>query len=115
MKKRLILPILLLLFIVTSCSGGSDEVVITPPNNNDVTYSGEISPIISSSCLNCHTDPPVNNAPMSLTTFQNVKDAVTGRGLIGRIANGSMPPAGNPLSAAQVQSFRDWETGGFKQ
>ena len=113
MKKLLILPILLLLFIVTSCSGGSDEVVITPPS--DVTYNGDISPIISGRCLNCHTDPPVNNAPMSLTTFQNVQDAVTGRGLIGRIANGSMPPAGNPLSAAQVQKFRDWETGGFKQ
>ena len=114
MKKLLILPILLLLFIVTSCSGGSDEVVITPPAN-DVTYNGDISPIISGSCLTCHTDPPVNNAPMSLTTLQNVKDAITGRGLIGRIANGSMPAVGNPLSAAQVQKFRDWETGGFKQ
>lgn len=112
MKKLLILPILLLLFIATSCSSGSeDDVIIIPPV--DVTYAGNVKAIIDGACLNCHTDPLANGAPMPLLTLANVQEAVQNRGLIGRVENGTMPPAGN-LSAAQVQAIKDWETGGFK-
>lgn len=109
MKKLLFLSFMLLIFIVTSCSSDSDDM--NNPNG-DVTYSGSIKNIIDGNCLGCHTEPPVNGAPMSLVTFQNVKDAVTGRGLIGRVENGTMPPNGT-LSAAQVQAIKDWQTGGF--
>jgi len=114
MKKLLVLPILLLLFVATSCSSSSaDEVIITPVN--DVTYASNIKVFIDSSCLNCHSDPPVNSAPMSLTTYQDVKESVMNRDLIGRVENGSMPPSGANLSAAQVQVIKDWQAGGFKQ
>ena len=114
MKKLLVLPMLLLFFVVTSCSSSSeDEVIITPAN--DVTYTGDIKVIIDSSCLNCHSDPPINSAPMSLTTYQDVKESVMNRDLIGRIENGSMPPSGANLAATQLQAIKDWEVGGFKQ
>ena len=114
MKKLLLLPMLLLFFVVTSCSSSSDdEVIITPAN--DITYTGNIKVIIDSSCLNCHSDPPVDGAPMSLTTYQDVKESVMDRDLIGRVENGSMPSSGDNLSAAQVQAIKDWEIGGFKQ
>lgn len=100
---------MLLIFVVTSCSSDSDDM--TNPIE-DVTYSGTVKNIIDGNCLGCHTEPPVNGAPMSLVTYQNVKDAVTGRGLIGRVENGTMPPNGT-LSAAQVQAIKDWESGGF--
>ena len=115
MKKLIILPILLLLFIITSCSSGSeDEVIIKPPVNNNVTYAGMIKAIIDGNCLDCHTDPLANGAPMPLITLANVQEAVQNRGLIGRVENGSMPPVGNDLSAAQVQAIKDWQAGGFK-
>ena len=114
MKKLLVLPMLLLFFVVTSCSSSSDdEIIITPAN--DVTYTSDIKVIIDSSCLNCHSDPPVNSAPMSLTTYQDVKESVMNSDLIGRVENGSMPSIGDNLSATQVQAIKDWEVGGFKQ
>ena len=114
MKKLLVLPMLLLFFVVTSCSSSSDDEIIIIPTN-DVTYTGDIKVIIDSSCLNCHSDPPVNSAPMSLITYLDVKESVINRDLIGRVENGSMPPSGANLSAAQVQAIKDWEVGGFKQ
>jgi len=115
MKKFIYLSILLLLFIMTSCSSNSEEVIVNPPVNNNITYTANVKTIIDSNCLNCHTSPPVNGAPMSLTTFLSVRDAVTGRGLINRVENGTMPPAGNPLTSTQVQTIKDWEAGGFKE
>ena len=115
MKKLLFLPILLLLFIVASCSSGSeDEVIIKPPTGNDVTYAGNVKVIIDSNCLNCHTDPLANGAPMPLLTLANVQEAVQNRGLIGRVESGNMPQGGTPLTAPQVQTIKDWQTGGFK-
>lgn len=114
MKKLLVLPILLLFFVVTSCSSSSDdEVIITPVN--DITYTGNIKAIIDSSCLNCHSDPPVSGAPMSLTTYQDVKESVMNSDLIGRVESGNMPQGGTPFTAAQVQAIKDWETGSFVQ
>ena len=116
MKKLLILSIFSLLFIYSSCSSGSENPTMdpTPPNNEDVTYAGTIKSIIDNNCIRCHSDPPVNDAPMPLITFANVRDAVQGRGLITRVANGTMPPDGAAdLTAAQVQAIRDWQSGGF--
>ena len=114
MKKLLILPILLLLFIVSSCSSGSEDEVIIKPPVVDVTYAGTVKAIIDGACLNCHTSPPANGAPMSLLTLANVQEAVQNRGLIGRVENGSMPPIGGDLTATQIQAIKDWESGGFK-
>lgn len=114
MKKLLILPILLLLFIVASCSSGSEDEVIIKPPSGDVTYGGNVKVIIDSNCLNCHTDPLANGAPMPLLTLANVQDAVQSRGLIGRVESGNMPQGGTPLTASQVQTIKDWQTGGFK-
>jgi hypothetical protein len=52
---------------------------------------------------------------MSLTTYANVKDAVTSRGLISQIETGNMPKNGTKLSAAQIQNFKTWQTNGFPQ
>lgn len=113
MKKLVITIKVLLLFIVMSCSSGSDDdgEIMNPPNN-DVTYATTVKTIIDSNCLGCHGNPTANNAPMSLTTYDEVKSAVEARNLITRIENGSMPPAGN-LTASQIQAIKDWESGGF--
>jgi len=117
MKKIYSISTLLLILFIYSCSSSSnDDVIITPPNNNnDVTYTNDVKPIIDNNCLNCHTNPPQNGAPMPLTTYDNVKEAVQNRGLIGKIESGAMPKNGTPLSTSQVQTVKDWQTGGFIQ
>jgi len=77
------------------------------------TYTINIAPIINGNCLNCHQSPPINSAPMSLTTYTDVKNAVQTRGLIGRVENGSMPKNGTPLTTEQIQLIKDWMAGGF--
>lgn len=114
--KKYIFPIVNILFIVViiSCSNDSDDDDMLPPSNNDpVTYQLHVKPIIDGNCLNCHGNPTANNAPMSLTTYTEVKNAVQTRGLIVRVENGSMPLTGNDLSASQVQTIKDWRTDGY--
>ena len=111
MRKLFVLPIVLLLFIC-SCSTESDDGMIQLPAK-DVTYTATIKVIIDNNCLNCHVNPPINGASMSLITLENVREAILNRGLIGRVESGSMPPVGDFLSDTQIQALKDWQTGGF--
>ena len=113
MKKLFILSIFILLYGVSSCS--SDSETIDPPNNNNnVTYTGTIQAIIDGSCISCHGNPLASGAPMALLTSAEVKEAIQNRNLIGRIENGTMPPAGNQdLTADQIQAVKDWEANNF--
>ncbi len=113
MKKLFILPIALLLFI-SSCSTESEDGMNQLPAK-DVTYTATIKVIIDDNCLNCHVNPPINGASMSLITLENVSDAILNRGLIGRVESGSMPPVGDYLTDTQVQALKDWQTGGFQE
>lgn len=117
MKKFILPSVMAFALLISSCSNDSDDDVgpNDPPPNNNVTYANSVKSIIDNSCLNCHGNPPTNNAPMALTTYDNVKEAVENRGLIGRVENGTMPPTGSNLTNSQVQAIKDWQTGGFKQ
>lgn len=118
MKNLKYLSILLCLLIFITCTSDNDEDMDPFPDpdpNPAVTYTNTVKGIIDSKCLDCHSNPPKNGAPMSLTTYDNVKDAVNSRGLIGRVQDGSMPPVGDDLTGEQVQAIKDWQTGGFKE
>jgi hypothetical protein len=117
MKNLLMLTGLFLIFFIVSCSnGGDDSPVIDPtPTPTNITYANTISGIVSSRCTSCHGSPPTNDAPMSLSTYNNVKDAVTSRGLINQIESGNMPKNGTKLSATQIQNFKTWQANGFPQ
>ena len=113
--KKLILPsVLCLSLLIFSCSNDSDNDVnpVDPPPNNNVTYTNAIKTIMDGNCTSCHGNPLTNGAPMPLLTFNNVKDAVQNRGLIGRVENGTMPPNGS-LTSSQIQAIKDWQTGGL--
>lgn len=106
---------LFLLFLsvsIISCSSNDDTET---PSQNEVTYTDNIKSIIDSNCLNCHGNPVANGAPMSLTNFDEVKEAVMNRDLIGRVENGSMPLGGTPFTAAQVKAIKDWEAANYPQ
>ncbi len=127
MKLAPILVLCGLLIILGSCSGGdNNEGVMNPPDsngtpNNDnpaptasVGYQDDIRPIIQGNCTQCHADPPLQDAPMSLTTYDDVRNAVVNRGLLTRINSTSnpMPPTGL-LPMASRQLIQDWVDLGY--
>lgn len=114
MRKLITLFFFFLLFFI-SCSTDGEDPIIEPDPTNNVTYTSEIKPIIDDNCLNCHISPPLNGASMPLISFENVREAVENRDLIGRIESGSMPPVGDVLTAIQVQAVKDWKSGGFQK
>ena len=117
MKRLQIFTILILFLTFSACTSNSENETDPPGGTDpkDVSYEVHIKPIMTSKCTSCHKDPPINNAPMSLLTYQNVKDAVNNSGLINQVESGDMPPAGSDLSDAQVQLIKDWQKGGFKE
>ncbi len=81
-----------------------------------VTYEANVKPIIDTNCIFCHDTPPVNGAPMSLITYDEVVEAVENRNLIGRISamDGSVMPAGGPrLPQNLIDLVIQWEEEGF--
>lgn len=115
MNKLNFLMMGLVFSLLLSCGSDSgDDSDNMPPDNNDVTYAKNVKGIIDSRCISCHGDPPSNGAPMSLTTYQSVRDAVISRDLIGQVESGAMPPSGSDLSASQVNTIKEWKSGGYK-
>jgi len=105
------------LFILTACTNDSASDLIIPPPNV-VKYNRDVRPIIEGNCIPCHTDPPVNGAPMKLTTYDDVKYAINNRGLLDRIsrpqgAPGMMPNGGTRLPQNSIDLINKWKEDGF--
>ncbi len=118
--KPQIFPIVAVLFLLLGCTNDSESDLVdnTAPSAN--TYTNSIKSIINNNCISCHGNTPSRGAPMSLTTYQNVKDAITTRGLIDRIsraqgASGMMPLGGTRLSQSSIDQIVDWKNNGFPQ
>ncbi|MES2747860.1 MAG: hypothetical protein V4648_05750 [Bacteroidota bacterium] len=119
MKYKIPFIALSFLFFLPGCSNNSSDDLIDI-NPNQVKYSVQIKNIIETNCIFCHQDPPVNGAPMRLTTYDDVKNAVLNRGLIDRIsrpqgAPGMMPNGGNRLPQALIDQIIAWQNEGFAQ
>ncbi|WP_372973441.1 hypothetical protein [Muriicola sp.] len=99
MKKITVLLIGAMVFAVgCSKSDNSEGAPMDDPNDDPtaLSYQSDIRPIIQGNCLSCHGNPPTQNAPMSLTTLNEVKSAIQNRGLLSRInsTTNPMPPNG---------------------
>ncbi|MBC9796990.1 hypothetical protein [Sinomicrobium weinanense] len=123
MKTKSIISVLSSTFFIVlltiSCSSSNDDDLNPDPDpdpdpGEEVTYVDDVQPIIQSNCLSCHSDPPQNNAPMHLTTYNAVKQAVENRGLLTRINSTSspMPPTGR-MSQANRNIIEEWVDQGF--
>ncbi|EAR14462.1 MULTISPECIES: hypothetical protein [Robiginitalea] len=135
-KMKVILGAVALAAVVSCSKGGDSDPVNDPPVNNPgngsgddsgdgsgdgagtdpVSYQADIAPIMSSSCTNCHGDPPTQAAPMALVTLAQVRSAVEDRGLISRINSTSnpMPPDGR-LPQATRDLIQAWVDQGFPE
>jgi hypothetical protein len=98
---RKIAPLLLILSLV-SCTNDSTSDLIDNSVLDSVSYNENVKPIINNNCISCHGTIPANGAPMSLATYQNVKDAVLNRGLIDRISRGEGEPGHMPLGGPRL-------------
>lgn len=107
--KNLIFACITCLFL-TNCSSDDDL------DNTDlkVTYTTDIRSIMNNNCTNCHGSPTSNGAPMPLTTFSEVKDAVENRDLIARINSLTNPmPQSGLIPKASRDLIQQWKDDGL--
>jgi len=122
MKKNTILISALLLgtVIVSSCTNDSSADLSGISDLDEVTYTNTVKSIIDNNCIMCHAATPINGAPMSLTTYENVKQAVQNRGLLDRISRaqgepGMMPNGGTRLPQALIDKVFAWSAQGLQE
>ncbi|WP_445455275.1 hypothetical protein [Flavobacterium sp. HNIBRBA15423] len=116
--KRKIIAILLGSLLLTSCTNDSESDLIEVTNEETITYTNYVKNVIDTNCIVCHGTTPSNGAPMSLTTYAFVKDAVLNRGLLSRIsreqgAQGMMPNGGTRLPQTTIDAIIKWQTDGL--
>jgi len=117
MKYNLPIVVFLMALLLPSCSDNSTDDLIRDSGSN-VTYTTKVKNIIDTNCLVCHKSPPINGAPMQLTTYQDVKNAILNGGLIDRIsrpqgAPGMMPNGGTRLPQQLINQIIQWQNEGF--
>lgn len=122
MKKDTILISAFVLgtILVSSCTNDSSADLLGIDDLDEVTYTNTVKSIIDNNCITCHAATPVNYAPMSLTTYENVKEAVQNRGLLDRIsraqgAQGLMPSGSTRLPQAVIDQVFTWSTQGLNE
>ncbi|MFN3754277.1 c-type cytochrome [Flavobacterium sp.] len=122
MKKNtfLILTLLVGTILVSSCTNDSSADLSGIDELDEVTYTNTVKSIIDNNCISCHATTPINGAPMSLTTYENVKDAVLTRGLLDRISRaqgepGMMPSGGTRLPQAVIDQVIAWDSQGLTE
>lgn len=120
MKQKFI-TITLGVLVCYGCTSVSEEDLIenAPPLDETTTYVGHVKTIIDNNCINCHSNPPENGAPMALLSYENVRDAVENRGLISRISSdnlGFLMPFGGPrLPQNLIDTVILWESEGLQE
>lgn len=116
--KVLLITLLGFAFLASCTNDSTADLIDTTPINEEITYQLNVKSIIDNNCVECHGTIPSNGAPMSLTTYENVKDAVLNNGLIERIIlengqSGLMPLGGPRLPQNRIDEIIKWETDGF--
>ena len=118
-KNLLFISIICLPLLNCTFNGGDDFIEVEIPDpDTPVTYNNDIKIIIDNNCIVCHNNPPVNGAPISLTTFSDVRNAVQNNNLINRISrqegeSGAMPAGGPRLPQNLIDQVITWQTDGL--
>lgn len=119
MNLRNLFTILSSALILAGCSNDdSSPAADMPAPAGSVTYNKDVKSIIDNNCIVCHAAVPQNGAPISLVTYNQVKDAVLKRSLIIRISleNGNnvlMPKGGPRLPQQTIDIVKKWEKDGL--
>ncbi len=119
MNPKKIFPMLVFASFLMSCSNDNPDTLMEDmPNDGTITYQQNVKSIINNNCISCHAATPRNGAPMSLVTYDQVKNAIQNRGLLNRISleNGNsllMPQGGPRLPQATIDIIVQWQKDGL--
>jgi mono/diheme cytochrome c family protein len=118
MKLRNLTYVLLTVLMFNCSYNNEDDLVEDDPVVEEmVTYNGQVKSIIDTNCIACHNNPPVNGAPMSLITYQDLRNAVENGNLMARISTNDigavMPPGGPRLPQNLIDLIAQWQADGF--
>lgn len=119
MKNVLAVVCFVFLFLL-GCSNDSESDLTDPQNDDEnefVTYNGDIRAVINNNCLGCHSSPPTNGAPFSLTTYTQVKNTAENGSLLTAISKQTgearaMPPTGR-MPQATIDLVEQWIADGL--
>lgn len=83
-----------ILFLLTIASCTKKDVPQTPASTK-ITYDGHVKKIMNGYCYTCHSGSSAS-AGLRLETYDQVRNAITNKGLLDRINNDNapMPPSG---------------------
>ena len=98
-----------------ACSNDSEDDMQNP---DPITYTNDVKAIIDANCLNCHSDPPTNGAPIALVTYNQARNSTENGTLISRIQrqeseSGAMPLGTPRLSQSLIDVIVQWRDDGF--
>jgi uncharacterized membrane protein len=119
MNAKTLFIALLFSSILVSCTNDNPSTLMDDtPMEGLTTYNQNVKSIIDNNCVVCHAAVPKNGAPMSLVTYDQVKEAVLNRGLLTRISlengNSSLMPNGGPrLPQVTIDMIIKWEKDGL--
>lgn len=119
MNPRKLFLLLVLSCFFTGCTNENPDTLEDKTTNpNSITYNQNVKSIIDNNCIRCHASTPLNGAPMSLVTYNQVKEAIQNRGLLNRISfnngNTSLMPQGGPrLPQATIDIMIKWQEDGL--
>ena len=119
MKNKTLLQSVFVSMVLLSCTNDSTSDLI----ENDIqqiSYTNTVKSVIDNNCVVCHAATPINGAPMSLTTYDDVKNAILTRGLLDRISRpqgeeGMMPNGGTRLPQPIIDQINTWASQGFNE
>lgn len=119
-RLKLTLLVIPAVFLQFGCSNDSTSDLVGDPVTGEITYTNTVKSVIENNCVFCHSLPPQNGAPMSLTTYADVKNAVLTHGLLDRISRaqgspGMMPNGGQRLPQDTIDKITEWANNGMPE
>ncbi len=117
MKTNTLFFLLLLVLSLCSCTNDSESDLIDSGDdinggnpNSSINYTDDVSAIMQSACISCHSSPPVNGAPFALINFNQVNQRannIFNRMSLQSGAPGAMPPSGR-LPQSTIDEIEQW-------
>jgi len=117
MRQKNMYLFMAIAFVFVSCTYDDENDLIPRDDTKLITYEADIKPIMQSSCIGCHANPPRNGAPFSLVDFSQVRDRS------GAILNAisrqtgsarAMPPSGR-LPQSTIDLVDQWIQDGLQE
>ena len=116
MKKIFLTIFIVTIIIMASCESHTyDEISKT--TTTEITYTDNVSKIVSSNCLECHSTNTDKQYP-ELDTYDQVKEEVANGDFLCRISGtscGSIMPQSGKMSQSLIDVVYTWKANGYKK